>query len=106
VSREHLPGPVQKVLRGDLIIERTEKWRRGADDTYDGTIAARVKDAPGSINGSLRISGSGSSGQFQVDGEVRVDIPLIGGKIEEAISEQVVRLLRREGQFTIEWFAR
>jgi hypothetical protein len=106
VSRQHLPGPVQKVLRGDLIIERTETWRRGAGDTYDGSIAARVKDAPGNIGGALRVSGSESSGHFQVNGEVRVDIPLIGGKIEEAIAEQVVRLLRREGQFAAEWLAR
>jgi hypothetical protein len=106
VSRQYLPGAVQKILRGDLIIERAETWRRGAGDNYEGTISARVKDAPGNISGNLRISGSEASGQFQVDGEVRVDVPLIGGKIEEAIAEQVVRLLRREGQFTEEWLAR
>jgi hypothetical protein len=110
VGRQDLPTPVQKVLRGDLIIERTETWRATGPDRYDGTIAARVKDAPGTIRGTLRVFGNPApdapSAEFSVNGEVKVDIPLVGGKIEEAIAEQVVRLLRREGRFALEWLAR
>jgi hypothetical protein len=110
VGREDLPAPVQKVLRGDLIIERTEIWRPAGPDRYEGSISARVKDAPGTIRGTLRLLGSSAEdapdAEFGVNGEVKVDIPLVGGKIEEAIAEQVVRLLQREGLFTQEWLAR
>src|SRR5882762_3686519 len=47
VNHEYLPGPVQKILRGDLIIERAETWRLVATGRYEGTVSARVKDAPG-----------------------------------------------------------
>jgi hypothetical protein len=106
VSRENLPAPVQKLLRGDLVIERTETWHRTADG-HEGNVTARVKDAPGAISGTLRVGADGESGsRFVIDGETKIDVPLIGGRIEEAISEQVVRLMEREARFTREWLAR
>ena len=107
VSQQHLPAPVQKVLRGDLVIERAETWRLAATGRYEGTVNARVKDAPGTISGVLRLTDLGGAGsQLSIDGQAKVDVPLIGGKIESAIAEQVVRLMEREARFTAEWLAR
>jgi hypothetical protein len=69
-----------------------------------------VKDAPGSIGGALALAdlgGPGSAGsQLSIDGQAKVDVPLIGGKIEAAIAEQVLKLMEREARFTAEWLAR
>jgi hypothetical protein len=69
-------------------------------------VKARVDSAPGGISGTLRIGERDGASEFVLDGSVKVDIPLVGGKIEEAIAEQVVRLLGREGRFTAKWLAR
>ena len=106
VSRHYLPGAVQTFLRGDLIIERTETWRLAAPGRYEGTVTARVKDAPGNIGGALKVIGAGTGSEFSIDGEAKVNLPLIGGKIESAISEQVVKLMEREARFTQEWLSR
>jgi Protein of unknown function (DUF2505) len=110
VNREYLPGPVQKILRGDLIIERTETWRLAAPGRYEGTVTARMKDAPGSIGGGLKVIGIGTetaaSSEFGIEAAAKVDVPLIGGKIESAIAEQVVKLMDREARFTQQWLAR
>jgi hypothetical protein len=109
VSRENLPGPVQRVMRGDLVIERTETWHRLAGGRYEGTVTARVKDAPGTITGALGlvdVAGDGAECVMSIDGSAKVDIPLVGGKIESAIAEQVVRLVDREARFTRDWLAR
>jgi hypothetical protein len=106
VNHEYLPAPVQKILRGDLVIERSETWRLAAPGRYEGTVNARVKDAPGSIGGALRLTGAGTGSELSIDGQAKVDVPLIGGKIESAIAEQVVRLMEREARFTAEWLAR
>ncbi|WP_028938299.1 DUF2505 domain-containing protein [Pseudonocardia spinosispora] len=107
VSRQYLPSAVQKFLSGDLMIERTETWRKVADGRYEGNVAARVKDAPGNIGGTLRLGDlSGAECEFSIDGQARVDIPLFGGKIETAIAEQVVKLMERESRFTAEWLNR
>lgn len=106
VNREHLPTPVQKILRGDLVIERTETWRLAESGRYEGTVTARVKDAPGNIGGGLTVAGRDGGSEFAINAEAKVDVPLIGGKIESAIAEQVVRLMEREARFTQQWLAR
>jgi hypothetical protein len=106
VSQKYLPGPIRGFLRGDLVIERTETWRLARPGHYDGTVTARVKDAPGSMGGALRVADITGGSEFVLDAEAKVDVPLIGGKIESAIAEQVVKLIEREARFTEEWLAR
>lgn len=111
VDRQHLPQVVQKVLPGDLVIERTESWRRTAPGSYDGTFRATVPGTPSKINGTLRLAdlpdiGNGRPGsELVLDGSAQVTIPLIGGKIEAVIAEQVRKLVERETRFTLDWLA-
>jgi hypothetical protein len=106
VSKRYLPSGVQKILRGDLVIERSETWRKTAD-RYEGTINARVKDAPGSIGGALLIEPDGQAqSAFQINGDVKIDVPFVGGKIESAVADQILRLMEREAMFTQDWLAR
>jgi Protein of unknown function (DUF2505) len=108
VSRDVIPGPIKRVLRGDLVIERTETWRRVDPGHYDGSVSARVKDAPGSIGGALSLvdTDGGSSSEYRLDGSAKVDVPLLGGRIEALVANQVVTLIEREAQFTADWLAR
>jgi hypothetical protein len=105
VSKSYLPEIVQKVLNGDLIIERTETWHKADDGRYEGNVTARVKGAPGTIGGALAISGDGESSELDIDGEAKVDVPIVGGKVESVVAEQVVKLMKREAEFTKEWLA-
>jgi hypothetical protein len=112
VGREHLPSVIQKVLPGDLVIERTETWRRTGEGTYEGTVTANVASAPGRITGTHRLVdlddiGDGRPGsEFAVDGEAHVKIPLVGGKVEAVIAEQVEKIIDRETRFLLDWLAR
>jgi hypothetical protein len=87
VDRKVLPSVVQKVISGDLVIERTEIWRRTAPGRYDGTFRATVPGSPAKIGGTLRLAdladiGDGRPGSELVrDGTAQVPVPLIGGKI-------------------------
>jgi hypothetical protein len=112
VGREDLPAAIQKVLSGDLVIERTENWRKTADGRYEGTIDANVVGAPGRITGTMRlfdlddIGGGRAGSEFALDGEAQVKIPLVGGKVEAVIAEQVQKLVGKETQFALDWLAR
>ncbi|MGI8817292.1 MAG: DUF2505 domain-containing protein [Pseudonocardia sp.] len=112
VDRQNLPSVIQRVLPGDLVIERTESWRRTAPGSYDGTFVATVVAAPGRINGTVRLAdladiGGGRAGsEFAMDGSAHVPLPLIGGKLETVIAEQVQRLVDKETRFAVAWLAR
>lgn len=108
VSQDLIPGPIKKILRGDLVIERTETWRRAEPGHYDGTVSARVKDTPGRIGGALRLvdADAGAASEYRVEGTAKVDVPLVGGRIESVIVDQVVKLMELEAQFTADWLSR
>jgi hypothetical protein len=111
VGREHLPTVLRKALSGDLVIERTETWRRTAAGSYEGTIAVVVSGAPGRIYGTQRlvdlddIGGGRPGSEFTLDGEAHVKIPLIGGKVEAVIAEEVEKIVGKEVGFTLRWLA-
>nr|CEL14969.1 hypothetical protein [Kibdelosporangium sp. MJ126-NF4]CTQ93438.1 hypothetical protein [Kibdelosporangium sp. MJ126-NF4] len=101
LAAEHLPSAVRAVLKGDLVVDRTETWR--ADKT--GTVKATVQGVPGEINGTMRLSDVDGGSEWLTSLEVRVSIPLIGGKIEKTIGDQVTKLLANEAVFTEKWLA-
>lgn len=100
VPAEHLPSAVKAALGGDLVIQRTETWAAGA-----GTVEVAVGSVPGRLEGAFTVLGNGSGSKTTLTGEVRVGIPLLGGKLEKLIAEQVAVLLDKESEFTSEWLA-
>jgi hypothetical protein len=46
-----------------------------------------------------------SQSELVVRTDVTVKVPIIGGKIESVVAEQVKELLRIETEFTLEWLA-
>jgi hypothetical protein len=105
LAAEHLPPVVRTLLKGDLVVDRTETWK--PDRT--GTVNATIPGVPGEISGTFTITDSaadnGTGSDWVSALSVRVGIPLIGGKIEKAIGEQVVKLLANEAAFTEKWLA-
>ena len=101
LAAQHLPSAVRTLLKGDLVVHRTETWR--PDKT--GTVQATVQGVPGEINGTMRLSEMDSRTEWLTSLEVKVSIPLVGGKIEKSIGEQVLKLLANEAAFTEKWLA-
>jgi len=103
LSEKDLPPIVGKVMQGDLAIQRTETLRKTGDDAYGGDVDVAISGVPASASGTMRLADNGSGSDFEVRADVEVKVPLIGGKIEEIVAEQVRRLLEAETAFTIQW---
>jgi hypothetical protein len=100
VPAEHLPSVAKSLLGGDLVIQRIENWAAGA-----GTVEVTLGGVPGRLDGSFTVTDNGSGSKLTLTGEVKVSIPLMGGKLEKMIAEQVAVLLDKESEFTSEWLA-
>ncbi|MFR9730342.1 DUF2505 domain-containing protein [Saccharopolyspora sp. MS10] len=110
VRRSSLP-PVARTVAGagDLVIDRSESWRCEQDGVYSGEIAAEVAGAPCTIAGSMwlrDLDGVAGASELVVEGQVRVNVPFVGGKLEDLVADQVQKLLAAEERFTTEWLAR
>ncbi|GAA2818828.1 DUF2505 domain-containing protein [Saccharopolyspora taberi] len=111
VPAESLPPIARTVVGGDLMIDRSESWRCAEEGHYTGEIAAEISGAPCSITGSMWLRdlaepAEGRVSEFVVDGTVKVNVPFVGGKLEDFVAEQVQKLLVAETKFTSDWLSR
>ncbi|MFC4001748.1 DUF2505 domain-containing protein [Prauserella oleivorans] len=104
VPAEKLPQAVRSLHKGDLMVRREHTWAPSGAG-YTGTIKAHVPGLPGDITASTELTGDGQGSVQATRGEVTVRIPLVGGKLEGFVAEQVTRLLEREAEFTATWLA-
>ncbi len=103
IAAKYLPQLVTKVHPGDLILKRTETWGPVAASTASGHFEVSVDGAPATINGTLALAADRDGSVLRIAGQVDVRIPLFGGRIEEAVVEQLQRLLVKESEFTERW---
>jgi hypothetical protein len=109
LSGADLPPFVATFLAGDIVIERTETLRREEEGHYSGDVSVLIRGtpAPAKAAGGMRLGDLPAGGsEFQVQAEVTVEVPILGGKIETLVAEQVEKLLAAETAFTVDWLAR
>ncbi|WP_370932345.1 DUF2505 domain-containing protein [Amycolatopsis sp. cg13] len=104
IKAAKLPQAVRALHKGDIIVNRTQTWKRSGDE-YTGRSDVSVGGVPGEIGASTYLTPKDGKVLLRTSGEVVVRIPLFGGRIEEFVSEQVVNLLRNEDEFTAQWLA-
>ncbi|MFZ2178782.1 MAG: DUF2505 domain-containing protein [Rhodococcus sp. (in: high G+C Gram-positive bacteria)] len=103
IPAEHLPAIVTKIRPGDLHIKRTETWGVLDGDKAAGTFTAAVEGTPAKVSGIQTLTAGISGSRVEISGETEVNIPFFGGKIESAITEEVLSLIDKEQAFTEQW---
>lgn len=102
VSRElpeGVPGFLERFLPHDGRILETFDWGpEGADGTRHGRWEADIAGAPARLGGTLRLDPTDAGSAYTIAGEVKVKVPLIGGKAESFIAEMVHKLAAKEAE--------
>jgi len=102
---DRLPGVVTQFHRGDLRIRREEKWEPVTNGSATATVTGSILDSPASLSGTAVLEPLAESGgaRLKFRATVEVRIPLVGGKLENFIGNQLVELLIAEQRFTTMW---
>jgi Protein of unknown function (DUF2505) len=100
-----LPGVITQFHRGDLRIRREEKWEPVTNGSATAIVTGSILDAPASLTGTAVLEPVTESGgaRMKLRATVEVRIPLVGGKLENFIGNQLVELLIAEQRFTTTW---
>lgn len=102
--RSHrLPGVVAQFHHGDLHFVREETWTPISDGQASAIVKGSIPGAPASLTGTAVLTPSEAGARLQFKATVEVRIPLVGGKVENFIGNQLVDLLIAEQHFTTEW---
>jgi hypothetical protein len=91
-----MPDAVKKFVGDTVKIKQTERWG-GPDE--DGTRRADVKMSvigqPAGMKGTVTLSANGGV-SFVIEGDVKVDVPFLGKKIEPTIARVITAAVRND----------
>ena len=102
IPGDKLPSAVTALVSGDLSVKRSVSLTFESDDHTTGSFEADVTGTPATTKGTIDATGADEC-TIVFTGAVSVRIPLVGGKIEKMIAENLVGLFDAERDFTIAW---
>lgn len=95
-----IPSFAKKFVGDEIVIDQRETW---TGDTADVHVA--IPGKPGEMKGSAALRAVGEQTVETVDLTVKVNIPLVGGKIEGLIGDMLVKALKAENRAGKEYLA-
>lgn len=106
IHRDKLPALAAQFHPGDLEMARHEKWRPVRDGRAHAQVTGKIVGAPAKLSGDAVLEPAAGGSELRLTATVQVDIPLVGGKIENFIGTQLGELMTAEQQFTSTWLQR
>lgn len=106
IHHSRLPALAAQFHAGDLEVVRKERWSIGSARAARGGVTGKVLRAPARLSGDATLSPTDTGCRLDFAATVRVDIPLIGGKIESFIGTRLAELMTIEQRFTSTWVGR
>jgi uncharacterized protein YndB with AHSA1/START domain len=97
-----IPSFATKFVGDEIQIVQQERW--SGDAAADFTL--EIPGKPGRCTGTVTLADDGNGGTLEtVSGDLKVNIPLVGGKLEALISDMVKAAMRKEEQVGRSWLA-
>jgi uncharacterized protein YndB with AHSA1/START domain len=108
VTREvdlDVPGFAKKFIKPTNTLVSTDHWRDRGDGTYGGEFIAETKGAPVDVRGTTLIEPDGDRTRYTVTTTIKVNVPLVGGKIADFSKGIVNRQMDDEFRLGDQWLA-
>lgn len=96
-----VPSFARKLVGDEINIVQDEQWSSHTDMDLQVSIPGK----PGTMNGTVVLRGHDGGTTETVAVEVKVNIPLIGGKLETLIADMLLRALKAENKVGVRWLA-
>ncbi len=100
-----LPKLVTTLARGELEMKRTETWYSIGDGQAQGEIEVAVPGAPVSATGEVMLAPMARGSRLAFSTTVQVNVPLLGGQVEDFIVGRLGREIGAVQGFTDAWIA-
>lgn len=94
-----IPGFARKFVGDEINIVQSEDWT----SPEKGNILVTIPGKPGEMSGTAHLTEDPDGTTETVNLTVKVNIPLVGGKIEGLIADLLSKALRAEHRTGVEW---
>ena len=96
-----IPGFARKFVGDEINIVQSEDWT----SPEKGNIHVTIPGKPGEMSGTALLTEDPNGTTETVNLSVKVNIPLVGGKIEGLIADLLAKALRAEHRTGVTWLA-
>ena len=104
MATDQFPDFVRSMVGARLKITEVDRWEAPeADGARRGTIAVTIDGAPIKFNGTLHLQPTASGARAMIVGELKANIPFLGGKIEQSAAPAITAAVRAEQRTAIAW---
>ncbi|GAB3656545.1 DUF2505 domain-containing protein [Nocardioides korecus] len=101
-AAQGIPGFAKKFVGDEIHIVQHEDWTRAEK----GDLRVEIPGKPGEMVGTIHLTEDPEGTTETVNLDVKVNIPLVGGKIEGLVADMLGKALRTEHKVGQEWLAR
>ena len=107
VSRRDMPSMIAAVVPLRLTITREQHFDpfNPATNSADGHYRALVPAAPLHFDGTYVLQQTGAGAELRLSSLCKVNVPLVGSKIEKWVLDGLRGLFDNERDFTRDWIA-
>ena len=105
IPDEDIPDVARKVLPGRLIIVRTTTYADFDGERFSSSARAEAAGGLGVIDGGSEAVSQGGVVVESATGQVKVSVPLLGGKLEKLVVSHLTRFFDAETQHLNRWTA-
>jgi uncharacterized protein DUF2505 len=91
-TADGIPGFAKKFVGDEINLVQTETWT----DAENAEVEVVIPGKPGEMTGTIHLSESGGVTTERLEMTIKVNIPLVGGKIENLIADLLRKALVAE----------
>lgn len=101
-AADSIPSFAKKLVGDEIQIVQKEIWT----DTARGDVYVTIPGKPGDMRGTVRLDERHGRTTETVDLEIKVGIPLVGGKIESLVADLLLKALKTENAVGRDYLSR
>ena len=108
LPRMYLPPVARAVMPVDMIITREQHFAPFDTETNSATgrYRASVPLGPGHFGGRYLLTDEGGTSRLRLANVCKVNIPFVGGTLEQLILSNITMLFDAEEAFTADWISK
>lgn len=89
---DDIPSFAKRMVGDEIVIEQNETWQTPQRAALEITIPGK----PGHLKGTVVLEQDGGGTVETLDGELRVNVPLIGARIESLVAGLMIAAMEAE----------
>ena len=83
VDVDGIPGFAKRFVKPRNTVVSVDDWNDFGDGTYGGTFTLDTQGVPIDIAGTTKLEADGDQSHYTVTIELKVNVPLVGGKLAD-----------------------